>query len=185
MNNDISQTNGYSCKECGTEVQRFPSDLRGENVFCSKSCTAKFYNRSKIITKECPGCHKTFHPLRGSRGMFCSNKCRWDVKRQEIYKQIEDGTYKSQNNTLVRQYLIDKYGEKCQLCGWDKINPKTLRRPVQVDHKDGNGDNNHPNNIRLICPSCHSLTENYMNLNKGNGRKIRRDRYRKSEKVEP
>jgi hypothetical protein len=38
----------------------------------------------------------------------------------------------------------------------------------------------------LICPNCHSLTSTFMNLNKGNGRRIRRERYLKvSHKLEP
>ena len=32
---------------------------------------------------------------------------------------------------------------------------------LQVDHTDGNNKNNFPNNVRLVCPNCHSQTETF------------------------
>ena len=37
---------------------------------------------------------------------------------------------------------------------------------LQVDHIDGNPDNNKGNNLRLLCPNCHSLTPTYKGGNK-------------------
>jgi hypothetical protein len=42
--------------------------------------------------------------------------------------------------------------------------------PVRLDHIDGNWENNKPENLRLLCPNCDSLTETYCALNKGKGR---------------
>lgn len=179
MTNDTPTPNTHHCQQCGNPVQRFPSDLRGKNVFCSTTCSAKFYNKDRIIIKNCLGCDHPYHPVRGSRGMYCSNKCRWHHKKLLIYKAIEEGTYQSLNSNLLRKYLVEKRGEKCEVCGWNKINPTSGKCPIQVDHKDGNAENNHPTNIRLLCGSCHTLTPTYCNLNKGKGRKIRRDRYLK------
>ena len=33
--------------------------------------------------------------------------------------------------------------------------------PLQLDHKDGNKDNNNLKNLRLLCPNCHALTPQY------------------------
>ena len=46
--------------------------------------------------------------------------------------------------------------------------------PIEVDHKDGNVDNNSEENLRLLCPNCHALTPNFRNLNKGRGRSWRK-----------
>ncbi len=70
----------------------------------------------------------------------------------------------------IRRYLIEKYGDKCSLCGWNQINPVTNKVPLEIDHIDGNASNNKEENLRLICPNCHSLTPHFRNLNKGNGR---------------
>ena len=89
------------------------------------------------------------------------------------HESIENG-----NNTLYvdnyRRYLIYKYGEKCMECGWDKKNPVTNNVPIQLDHIDGNSDNNSLDNLKLLCPNCHSLTPTFGALNKGNGRELRR-----------
>ena len=44
--------------------------------------------------------------------------------------------------------------------------------PLEIDHIDGNSENNSEENLRLICPNCHSLTANYRGANRGNGRNI-------------
>ena len=72
----------------------------------------------------------------------------------------------------IRKYLFIKYGNKCSECGWDKINPFTNTIPLEVHHKDGNYLNNTEENLQLLCPNCHSLTETYKSHNK-EGRKDR------------
>lgn len=66
-----------------------------------------------------------------------------------------------------------KIGEKCSMCGWNKRHPITHKVPLEIDHIDGNADNNKETNIRLICPNCHALTPHFRNLNRGRGRKWR------------
>ena len=44
---------------------------------------------------------------------------------------------------------------------------------LEVDHIDGLHYNNTVDNLRLICPNCHSQTDTYKNKNNGNGRKYR------------
>ena len=74
----------------------------------------------------------------------------------------------------IRKYLLKQSGYKCTECGWDKINPKTGKSPLNIDHIDGNSLNNHPANLKVLCPNCHSLTPTYGALNIGNGREQRR-----------
>ncbi len=73
----------------------------------------------------------------------------------------------------VKRYLREKYGNKCCLCGWAQINPKTQIVPLVADHIDGNWRNNIESNLRLVCPNCDSLSPTYAALNKGNGREGR------------
>lgn len=39
-----------------------------------------------------------------------------------------------------------------------------------MDHIDGNRQNNNRENLRLLCPNCHSQTETYCGKNVNNGR---------------
>lgn len=59
-------------------------------------------------------------------------------------------------------------------CAWD-FNKRHVA--VELEHVDGNSDNNQLSNLKLLCPSCHSLTPTYKAKNKGNGRHSRMARY--------
>ena len=48
---------------------------------------------------------------------------------------------------------------------------------MELEHNDGNSQNNSLDNLSLICPNCHSQTPTYKGANKGNGRHYRRVRY--------
>lgn len=103
---------------------------------------------------------------------YCSNKCQWKAQYENYITRWKQGAVTSTKNISrhLKRYLIEKNGEQCSMCGWNKINPVTKRVPVEVDHIDGNADNNFESNLRLICPNCHSLSPNFRNLNKGRGR---------------
>jgi hypothetical protein len=37
---------------------------------------------------------------------------------------------------------------------------------LELEHKDGDNKNNERNNLEMICPNCHSLTETWRGRNK-------------------
>jgi len=67
-----------------------------------------------------------------------------------------------QNNSHVREYLkrfsLKQY--KCELCKlegqWNNL-PLSL----QMDHKNGNTNDNQLENLRWICPNCHTQTKTF------------------------
>ena len=73
---------------------------------------------------------------------------------------VENSTYK--NTSRLKERLInEKYLEyKCECCGnigeWQG---KPLA--LQLDHKNGNHQDNRIENLRLLCPNCHTQTETY------------------------
>ena len=66
----------------------------------------------------------------------------------------------------IRRYFFEKYGCKCQKCGWGEKNEYTGVVPLQIHHIDGDCKNNKEENLQLLCPNCHSLTENFGSRNK-------------------
>jgi transcriptional regulator with XRE-family HTH domain len=61
-----------------------------------------------------------------------------------------------------KEILIEERGRLCEKCGWCAVNPFSGIVPVQVHHKDGDRDNNTRENLEILCPNCHSMTEKYM-----------------------
>ena len=110
---------------------------------------------------------------------YCNNLCQKEFE-YNVYiirwkLQVENGLKgKYQISNHIRRYLYHKYGNKCCLCGWDKINPYTGMSPLEIEHIDGNYLNNNEENLMLLCPNCHSLTPTYKGANIGNGRKDRK-----------
>ncbi len=109
---------------------------------------------------------------------YCSNSCQHEQQYKLYISKWKSGELAGlqSNGTVspyVKRYLRKKFGNKCQVCGWAKINEKTKKVPLVADHIDGNWRNNIEENLRLICPNCDSLSSTYAALNKGNGRKHR------------
>jgi len=58
--------------------------------------------------------------------------------------------------------VFEERGRKCELCGWSERNPYTGIIPVQTNHINGNKKDIRPENLIVLCPNCHSLTEKFM-----------------------
>ena len=39
---------------------------------------------------------------------------------------------------------------------------------IELDHLDGNSNNNNLNNLRILCPNCHSQTPTFRSRNNKN-----------------
>jgi hypothetical protein len=182
----------FCCLNCKKSFTSLKSDNR---KFCSQSCSAIFNNikrgdrlidKNENMTKKhdrvfiiCNNCDKQHEIKRkeiSKPRKYCSTKCQKDFEKKLRYKQIEIG--ENLGSKAVKKYLIFKNGEKCMKCGWCEKNPITNKVPIELEHIDGNSENNNLDNLELLCPNCHSLTSTYKALNKGKGRHKRRERYK-------
>lgn len=112
-----------------------------------------------------------------NRNVYCDNKCQakhQDQNRHEKLlsgKVVELGTPATVDR-VGKRYLIKHYGEKCMECGWCEVNPHTGKIPVELNHIDGDPENNNVENLELLCPNHHALTE--FHKSRGKGRKWRK-----------
>ena len=112
---------------------------------------------------------------------YCSNKCQIDYQYKKFIEEWKSGNNDGnkgkqfpQLSNHIKRFLLEKFGERCSICSWNERHSITRRVPLEVNHIDGNANNNFESNLQLLCPNCHSLTLNFRNLNKGNGRVHRR-----------
>ena len=129
---------------------------------------------------NCKSCNNN---ILKNKNIFCNIKCQNDFNYKEYIKRwklgLEDGMRGAYNiSKHIRRYLFEKYNNKCLKCNWNEINAFTGLVPLEIEHIDGNFQNNKEENLVLLCPNCHALTETYKALNKGNGR-LERKRYYK------
>lgn len=172
------------CSQCKQtkDISLFPkrSDTKGGYAAHCKVChrsystpEAKAARRKQLrLPKkivECVACGTVFQSI-GDRD-WCTGRCKHRLhylKYIERWKRGEEAGVSAQGSIVkyVRWYLFEKYNNQCMLCGWAEINPVTGKTPLEVDHIDGDWRNSVEDNLRLLCPNCHSLTPNYRALNR-------------------
>ena len=57
---------------------------------------------------------------------------------------------------------------KCERCGWCEIS-QDGRTPLELNHINGDRFDNRIENLRVLCPNCHSLQPTHRGLNKKKG----------------
>lgn len=86
------------------------------------------------------------------------NKNNFDYSRFQKGKVIRNGA--------ALKALTFLKGHKCEKCKNSFWNGEKI--PLEIHHKDGDHLNNELDNLQLLCPNCHFLTDNYCGKNKKN-----------------
>lgn len=68
-------------------------------------------------------------------------------------RQLKDYSEYSQ---VPKKHLLNQRGDRCEICGIEDW--LTVKLTKEIDHIDGNSLNNNPDNLRILCPNCHSQT---------------------------
>lgn len=188
------------CAICSVCFWKKPSQLTRSKSglhFCSKECKSKAF-KTEIIhcgpkknplivykkQKEKLPCRICSRPvliseykdihlncIKIEKWLSGDNNCTLSFSKNGIPRDTKD---------FVKKYLIKTKGNRCQNCGFDK-KTTTGRSIIQMDHINGNCFDNQIENLRLLCPNCHAMTNNYGSLNKGSGRLLRRKNFTSAE----
>jgi predicted nucleic acid-binding Zn ribbon protein len=157
------------CLVCGNKINR--------GKFCNSSCAAK-YNKNRKgtgVVRICI-CGKKV------KSKYCSMKCKNNKEYNDFIEKWIRGDINGDKgigtvSNHIRRWLLVRAENKCEgkmddgsRCGWSRINPRTGLVPLTIHHDGGNWENNRPENLKVLCPCCHSLTPTYGNANKGKGR---------------
>lgn len=128
-------------------------------------------------TYICLNCGKE-HKWRGINfaNKYCNNKCQKEYEYKHFIAEWQQGRRdgvcgKFQTSRYLRRFILEKQEHKCIGCGIDSWLGKNIT--LELDHIDGDSANNTEDNLRILCPNCHSQTETYKSKNVGRGRKGR------------
>ena len=96
----------------------------------------------------------------------------WNKNNFDLTPFRKGTAIKSERRIAVLKHLR---GERCEECGLSEWMDQPI--PLCTHHIDGDHLNNDLTNLRLLCPNCHALTENYCGKNKGKQQKYTEEMY--------
>lgn len=106
----------------------------------------------------------TFKKYAQKYGLYKTNQSGRGINkniRPRVNKIEEYATRSSVRSRIIKENLIPY---KCNECGINEWNKKELS--LHLDHINGNCWDHRLENLRFLCPNCHSQTPNYTGRNK-------------------
>jgi hypothetical protein len=79
-----------------------------------------------------------------------------------LVKESSYQSYKLKNHL----FYLGLKPRQCEICGWAKT-ASDGRLPLELDHINGNRADNRLENLRILCPNCHSLQPTHRARNRG------------------
>lgn len=141
----------WSCNPVKSIRLRYKALLNPPKIRKCTRCSVEYRNSKTHRSIRCPLCIKLPKALKTSFDDMRSDRSR-------------------------KRWLLENQDQKCQVCSLKEWCGKPIT--LELDHIDGNSDNNAIENLRLICPNCHSQTPTFKGKNRGHGRIERMKRYR-------
>lgn len=142
-------------------------------MYKCKYCDKKFKNRSKF------GGHVSGHVRSGNvkkksnqdrcnkrlHCKFCNQLFKNGRLRHSHERYFHSPWESIKKDSTRRTRLVQEQGHHCSVCKLTEWQNKPI--PIELDHIDGNPENNTKENCRLICPNCHAQTPTYKGRNVG------------------
>ena len=124
-----------------------------ECKLCKKKCTSErtFYFHS--LLKHGPNAkkyEKRKHPQHSHRGINGYVNINWTLVPFEQLGRIKR-----------RERLLKDANYKCTKCGFSDVFREDKNCILEINHIDGCHTNNKRDNLEVVCPNCHAITEGW------------------------
>ena len=152
------------CPKCGTEHHK-------NGTFCSRSCANSKPQTEESNEKRRKTILSNPNKNHGDTLRTKSAQMALAEKRLNRAKILLDLPWSELNMPEKRKRIAIEQNFKCSECKIDQIwNGKPLR--FELDHITGDNSNDDRENLRFLCPNCHSQTATYKVGNNKNPGKI-------------
>ena len=145
------------CPKCNNDFDSYSK--WGEKKFCSRSCA-----NSRSFTEESK--KKKSKALKGKPNPFSiKDREAWTNKiRETALQKYLDTPFDELGMENRRRRVFEEQDFCCANCGISEWQGHKIS--LELEHKDGNRQNNQRDNLEGLCPNCHSITETWRGRNK-------------------
>lgn len=180
------------CLACGQPILLKegvrPSVIR-KKKFCNQSCAASYNNAQypkkskkerdwKIIQS-----YYDEYGYRKTLKHFVISTSEWNEARNNgtiVYRDhripmeemLVENSSATRHNMKLRLLSVGLLRNECYICGISEWLGKPLS--LDLDHINGINNDNRLENLRLLCPNCHSQTDTYRGRNVRRNSKVER-----------
>ena len=140
------------CPKCNKEHAK-------PGTYCSRSCA-----NSRVFTEEC--LTKKSEALKGKPRVMTSEQKQSRISKvADTWKRKYEATpFDQLGMENRRRRVFEEQSHCCNRCGLSTW----LESPItlELEHIDGNNQNNDRSNLEGLCPNCHSITDTWRGRNK-------------------
>jgi 5-methylcytosine-specific restriction endonuclease McrA len=135
------------CEYCSIKYNK----RYGSGRFCSKKCATSFASYYAIGKNH----NHTFNSA--------DILTRIEIQKIKRKHRLANCCFDDLNRLEKRDKVFEEQKGRCNKCGIN--NWMDSKITLEFHHKDGDKGNGKRNNVELLCPNCHSQTNNYRRLN--------------------